>query len=74
MQAALRSLHASTEALDQLRDLRLTSEGVRERAAYVARTHAAAEKKLLQALIVLQSMTDNSPVELSAIFGPDSGE
>ena len=68
--SALRQLHASREALRQLLDLRLTTDGVRDRAADIAEAHAGAERELLRALVVLQSMTDNTVTDLGAILGP----
>lgn len=63
VQEALAHLLDAGPAVDDLCYHRLTGDGVKERAALLARQHGAITQELQRALLLLMAMTENAPLD-----------
>ena len=68
LQDALRTLGATTSATRELNYNRMTGDGVRDRAALIAAAHIEIKIEIYRAIMLLQAMTDDTPLDMAAIL------
>lgn len=68
LQDGLRTLAATTSATRELNYNKLTGDGVRDRAAFIAAAHIEIKIEIYRAIMLLQAMTDDTPLDMAAIL------
>lgn len=68
LQDALTQLNRVSSAVSELNHTRLTGDGVRDRAAMIDYAHGELRQELYRALLILQGMTEQTPLDENVIL------